>query len=71
MGAFRNITCLVTKLTGMRRLPVICERCVSGEVAQYLVSSDEIRMKVCAACAEEARKLGLTVKPLGRRKRAA
>jgi hypothetical protein len=27
----------------------------------YIVSSDVIHMRVCAACAEEARNLGLTV----------
>ena len=71
MGTFNNITCLLTKLTGIRRVAATCERCVSGEAAQYFVSSDEIRMKVCTACAEEARKLGLAVRPLGRKKRAA
>lgn len=40
---------------------VICERCISGDEAMYVVSSDVIHMRVCAACAEEARKLGLTV----------
>jgi hypothetical protein len=46
---------------GKRRDTVICERCMSGDEAMYLVSSDVIHMRVCAACAEEARKLGLTV----------
>jgi hypothetical protein len=46
---------------GKRRDTVICERCISGEEAMYVVSSDVIHMRVCAACAEEARKLGLTV----------
>jgi hypothetical protein len=40
---------------------VMCERCISGGAAIYVVSSDVIQMRVCAACAEEARKLGLTV----------
>jgi hypothetical protein len=40
---------------------IICERCISGDEATYVVSSDVIHMRVCAACAEEARKLGLRV----------
>jgi hypothetical protein len=30
------------------------ERCISGDEAMYVVSSDVIRMRVCAACAEPA-----------------
>ncbi len=39
---------------------MICQRCLSGEVAYY-VYTDAIHMKVCAICAEEARKLGISV----------
>jgi hypothetical protein len=42
-----------------------CQRCVGGEEATYRVRSDVIDMKVCAACAAEARRLGLAVEPLG------
>ena len=41
-----------------------CQRCVRGEEATYRVRSDVIDMKVCAACANEARRLGLTVEVL-------
>jgi hypothetical protein len=42
-----------------------CERCCEREEATYRVRSDVIDMKVCAACADEARRLGLAVEPLG------
>jgi hypothetical protein len=42
-----------------------CERCCRREEATYRVRSDVIDMKVCAACADEARRLGLAVEPLG------
>ena len=41
-----------------------CERCLSGEEARYRVYSDALDMAVCAACADEARKLGIDVEPL-------
>jgi hypothetical protein len=41
-----------------------CQRCLSGEEATYRVYSDALDVAVCAACAAEARKLGLTVEPL-------
>ena len=37
-----------------------CQRCLRGEAA-YRVHSDAIDMKVCAACAEEAQRLGIAV----------
>ena len=40
-----------------------CQRCLSGEVA-YRVHTDAIDMKVCAACAAEARTLGIAVQIL-------
>jgi len=43
---------------------LLCERCHSGELAMYVVISDVLHIRVCTRCAEEARKLGLTVKPL-------
>jgi hypothetical protein len=52
---------ILDKAGGKQRHTVICERCISGDEAMYVVSSDVIHMRVCAACAEEARKLGLTV----------
>jgi hypothetical protein len=41
-----------------------CQRCLSGEKATYRVYSDALDIGVCAACADEARRLGLTVEPL-------
>jgi Na+/H+-translocating membrane pyrophosphatase len=52
---------ILEKARSKSRHTVICERCISGDEAMYVVSSDVIHMRVCAACAEEARKLGLTV----------
>ena len=42
-----------------------CQRCLSGEEASCRVRSDVIDMKVCAVCADEARRLRLTVEALG------
>jgi len=39
-------------------------RCLSGEEATYRVYTDALDMAVCAACADEARKLGIDVEPL-------
>jgi ribosome-binding protein aMBF1 (putative translation factor) len=44
-----------------------CERCLNGKEAKYRVHSDMIEMKVCAACAEEAGRLGIAVEVLDRR----
>src|ERR1700756_1191601 len=41
-----------------------CRRCLSGEEATYRVYTDALDMAVCAACADEARKLGIGVEPL-------
>ncbi len=41
-----------------------CQRCCWSEDATYRVRSDIIDMKVCAACADEARGLGITVELL-------
>ncbi len=41
-----------------------CERCCGREEAVYRVRSDVIDMKVCAACADEARRLGITAEVL-------
>jgi hypothetical protein len=41
-----------------------CQRCSRREEATYCVRSDVIDMKVCAACADEARGLGLAVEVL-------
>ena len=37
-----------------------CKRCLSGE-ATYRVYSDALDMAVCAACDDEARKLGIGI----------
>ena len=42
-----------------------CQRCERGEEGTYRVHSDVIDMKVCAACAGEAKRLGLAVEGLG------
>jgi hypothetical protein len=42
-----------------------CQRCCGREEASYRVRSDVIDMKVCAACAAEARRLGIAVEVLG------
>jgi hypothetical protein len=41
-----------------------CQRCCSREETSYRVWSDVIDMKVCAACAAEARRLGIAVEVL-------
>ena len=38
-----------------------CQRCLTGKEATYRAFSDIIDMAVCAACAAEARGLGITV----------
>jgi hypothetical protein len=48
-----------------------CQRCVRGEEATDRVRSDVIDMKVCAACADEARRLGLLLKFSVRKKEKA
>jgi hypothetical protein len=55
----------------MKNSPIKCERCISGEPALYWVESDVIRLRVCKACAEEARRLGLKVEPVKSKKHAA
>jgi hypothetical protein len=44
-----------------------CERCLKGDEAKYCVHTDIIDMKVCAACAEEAGRLGIVFEALDRR----
>ena len=48
-----------------------CERCVKGAEATYRVYNDAMEMKVCAACAAAARRLGIAVEllDLGGKKR--
>jgi hypothetical protein len=41
-----------------------CERCCGREEAVYRVRSDVIDLKVCAACGDEARRLGIAVEVL-------
>lgn len=41
-----------------------CQRCLTGKEAKYRVYTDIIDMKVCEACADEARKLGIAVEVL-------
>lgn len=71
MRVLGNLSHLLTELKDRYRYHIKCERCLSGEIASYRVLSDEINIRVCHVCAEEARRIGLTVKPLNARKRAA
>jgi hypothetical protein len=41
-----------------------CQRCLRDEAAKYRVFTQIIDMKVCAACADEAGKLGINVELL-------
>jgi hypothetical protein len=41
-----------------------CQRCLRAEEARYRAYSDIIDMKVCAACAADGRKLGLSIEVL-------
>jgi hypothetical protein len=41
-----------------------CQRCLLGLEAKYRVYTDIVDMKVCAACADEARRLGIVVEVL-------
>lgn len=41
-----------------------CQRCLTGKEAKYRVYTDLIDVKVCEACADEARRLGITVEVL-------
>jgi hypothetical protein len=42
-----------------------CQRCLKDRAAVYRVFTDLIDVKVCAACADEARKIGIAVEDLG------
>jgi len=55
----------------MEQSSVTCERCLSGDEALYHVYSDVIDLRVCKACAEEGRKLGLRIEPIQSNKHAA
>ena len=48
-----------------------CQRCLRDEAAKYRVFTQIIDMKVCAACADEALRLGINVEFLdsGEKKR--
>lgn len=41
-----------------------CQRCLTGKEAKYRVYTDIIDMKVCEACTDAARKLGIAVEAL-------
>ena len=41
-----------------------CQRCLLGKEAKYRVYTEAMEMKVCATCAQEARRLGIAVEPL-------
>ncbi len=46
---------------GWKEESLLCGRCQYGKPVTHVVFSDIIHMKVCASCAEKARKLGLIV----------
>jgi DNA-binding NtrC family response regulator len=50
---------------GGNKLTMKCQRGCGRKEATYRVRSDVIDMKVCAACADEARRLGIAVEVLG------
>jgi hypothetical protein len=43
-----------------------CERCLTGEEAQYRARSDILDLKVCGACAADGKRLGLAIEVLDR-----
>jgi hypothetical protein len=45
-----------------------CQRCLTGKEAKYRVYTDVIDTQVCQVCADEARKLGITVEVFDRSK---
>jgi hypothetical protein len=45
-----------------------CQRCMKNERAAYRASSNVMAMNVCAACAAEAWRLGLTIEALRERR---
>ena len=61
-GSLRKGNLRATRLLNDSKMK--CGRCLSDEEATYRVYSDALDMAVCAACADEARKLGIGVEPL-------
>ena len=53
-----------SKRPDVREGTMKCQRCWRNEDATYRVRSDVIDIKVCAACADEALALGITVEVL-------
>ena len=41
-----------------------CQRCLEDHEAKYRVYSEEIDIQVCSKCAQEALRLGLSIKAL-------
>ncbi len=64
MAILRTIDALLTNLENRRMRSHTCERCLEGQGAAYRVYSDELRMNVCGSCADQARGLGLAVRPI-------
>lgn len=71
MVIFRNISGLFASLKDKLGHTATCERCFNGKEALYYVTSEAMQMRVCAECAEEARRLGLTVKSIHSNRHAA
>lgn len=46
-----------------------CQRCLRGAEATYRAYTEAMELKVCAACAGEARRLGIAVEALDAIKR--
>ena len=64
MTILRTIDTLLASLESRQMRNLICERCLEGWGTVYRVYSDELRMNVCASCADQARGLGLAVRPI-------
>jgi len=64
MTILRTIDALLSSLESRRMRTLICERCLEDRGLEYRVFSDELRMSVCASCADQARGLGLAVRPI-------
>jgi hypothetical protein len=66
---FRRVVASTNEVKSHRRtvfkeIPMECQRCLLGKEAKYRVYTESMEMKVCATCAEEARRLGIAVEPL-------
>src|SRR5262245_19141499 len=55
----------IESICSVWRSEMKCQRCLrDGAQAIYRVSTEMINIEICAWCADEARKLGISVEPL-------